>query len=135
MLGTRRRMKEFTKIILIVAGTLSVLLGVLGMFLPLLPTTPFLLLGAVCYGRSSKRFYQRLLNNRLCGKYITNYRENGGITLRQKLTALAVLWISIANTAWFLGSLLWVKLLLFAIASAVTVYLVRIKTVRSVPSI
>ena len=128
-------MKELTKIILIVAGTLSVVLGVVGMFLPLLPTTPFLLLGAVCYGRSSERFYQRLLNNRLCGSYITNYRENGGITLRQKVTALAVLWISIANTAWFLGSLLWIKLLLIAIASAVTVYLVRMRTVRPGPTI
>ena len=121
-------MRKLFQILLITAGTLSVGLGVLGIFVPLLPTTPFLLLGAVCYGRSSEHLYRRLLDNRVCGSYIANYRENGGITLRQKVTALSVLWLSIANSAW-LVPLLWVKLALLVIAAAVTVYLVRLKTI------
>jgi len=124
-------MKRFSKPILIATGTLSVALGAIGMFVPLLPTTPFLLLGAFCYSRSSDRFYRRLLDNRVCGPYITNYRELGGITLRQKVTAISVLWLSIANTAWFVAPPLWAKLALFLVASAVTVYLVRLTTVPS----
>lgn len=116
--------------ILIVIGTLSVILGAIGMFVPLLPTTPFLLLGAFCYSRSSDRFYRRLLDNRVCGSYITNYRERGGITLRQKVMAISVLWLSIVNTVWIFGPVLWTKLALLLVASAVTVYLVRLKTVR-----
>lgn len=122
-------MQELTRILLITAGTISVGLGIVGMFVPLLPTTPFLLLGAVCYGKSSDHLYRRLIENRVCGSYITNYRERGGITRRQKVTVLAVLWLSMANTAWFLAPVIWVKILLLLVASAVTFYLVRLKTV------
>jgi hypothetical protein len=122
-------MNRFKRTFLIAVGTLSVALGAVGMFLPLLPTTPFLLLGAFCFSRSSDRFYRRLLDNRVCGPYITNYRERGGITLRQKVMALSILWLSIVNTAWFVAPPLWAKLALFLVASAVTIYLVRLKTV------
>jgi uncharacterized membrane protein YbaN (DUF454 family) len=124
-------MRRFTRTLLITVGTLSVALGAIGMFLPLLPTTPFLLLGAFCYSRSSDKFYTRLLGNRVCGPYIKNYRERGGITLRQKVMALSVLWLSMANTAWLVAPPLWAKLALFLVASAVTVYLIRLRTVRS----
>lgn len=67
-------MKEFVRILLIVCGTLSLALGILGIFLPVLPTTPFLLLAAACYARSSKRFYHWLMNTPWCGEYIHNYR-------------------------------------------------------------
>ena len=70
-------MENLKKNLLIAAGTLCVVLGVIGMFIPVLPTTPFLLLAAVCYGRSSKRFYHWLLTNRWFGEYIRNYREGG----------------------------------------------------------
>ena len=73
-------MHSLIKIILISVGSLSVLLGILGIFLPLLPTTPFLLLAALCYSRSSERFYQWLVTNRWFGEYIRNYREGRGIT-------------------------------------------------------
>ncbi len=69
---------------LIVAGTICVCLGVAGIFLPLLPTTPFLLLAAVCYAGSSPRFYHWLMNNRWFGRYIKNYREGKGLTLNDE---------------------------------------------------
>lgn len=121
---------EIKKGLFVVAGTLCVVLGVLGMFLPLLPTTPFLLLAAFFYARSSERFYERLLNNRWCGKYIRNYREGKGIAMRQKIVTIAILWITIGYGIWFMGSVTWLNLLLLGIAVGVTIHLIRIKTYR-----
>ena len=118
------------RILLIASGTFFVALGVLGLFLPVLPTTPFLLLAAVCYARSSERFYHWLLTNRWCGEYIRNYREGNGIPRRQKVLTLLLLWLAIGYTAWFVVSLWWVKLILVGIAVGVTVHLARIKTFK-----
>src|SRR5688500_5429854 len=107
---------DIRKAILIFTGTVCVGLGVLGMFLPLLPTTVFLLMAAYCYSRSSERFHDWLLNNRLCGKYISNYRSKRGITVRQKVSTLFTLWASIGLSVWLLGGRFWVTLILAAVA-------------------
>ena len=83
-------MKRLTRVLLIAGGNLCVALAVLGLFLPVLPTTPFLLLAAVCYARSSERFYHWLVTNRWFGAYIRNYREGRGIPLWQSDRHLAV---------------------------------------------
>ena len=70
-------------------GTISVGLGILGVFVPLLPTTPFLLLAAFCFARSSPRFYQQLIGNRWLGDYVQNYRDKRGLPLRIKCLAIA----------------------------------------------
>jgi uncharacterized membrane protein YbaN (DUF454 family) len=123
-------LKDITRILLMVMGTLFVALGVVGMVIPVLPTTPFLLLAAVCYARSSKRFYNWLMTNRWFGEYIRNYREGRGITLRHKLLALSLLWLTIIYSAGFVVSLWWVKLILLGIATGVTLHLVIIKTYK-----
>lgn len=115
---------------LLVVGVVSVALAVLGIFLPLLPTTPFLLLAAFCFARSSQRFYRWLLTNRWFGAYICNYRAGKGIPLKQKLITLVVLWLTIGYTAVFAVSHCWLRLLLVAIALGVTVHLARIRTYR-----
>ncbi len=115
---------------LIGAGTLCVALGVVGMFVPLLPTTPFLLLAAACYARSSQRFYRWLMTNRWCGAYIRNYRAGRGLPLRQKIMVLALLWTTIGATALCVVSLWWVRLLLMLIAVGVTLHLLWIKTYK-----
>jgi len=116
--------------LLIILGTLCVALGVLGMFLPVLPTTPFLLLAAICYGRSSKRFYHWLMTNRWCGEYIRNYREGRGIPLKQKVLTILLLWLTIGSTAWLAVTLWWVRLILLGIAVGVTIHLLRIETYK-----
>jgi uncharacterized protein len=126
-------MKKAKRLLLIAAGTLCVALGVVGMFLPVLPTTPFLLLAAVCYARSSKRFYGWLTTNRWCGEYIRNYREGRGIPRQQKALTILLLWVTIGSTAGFAVSLWWVKLILLGIAVAVTIHLLRIKTFKPEP--
>lgn len=121
---------DIRKAILIFAGTVCVALGVLGMFLPLLPTTVFLLMAAYCYSRSSDRFHSWLVNNRWLGGYIRNYKSGQGVSLRQKITTITILWVSIGFSIWMLGAVFWATLILLAIAVGVTLHLVLIKTYR-----
>ncbi len=131
--GTQVQNKGPVRILLVVCGTLCVTLGILGMILPLLPTTPFLLLAAFCYSRSSKRFYNWLMTNRWCGKYIRNYRQGKGISLKQKLLTILLLWLTIGYAAGFVVRLWWVKIILLGIAIGVTTHLIRIKTFKPGP--
>ena len=121
---------DVRKAFLIFVGTVSVGLGVLGMFLPLLPTTVFLLLGAYCYSRSSERFHNWLINNRWCGSYIQNYRSGRGISMRQKVSTIISLWASIAFSVWMLGAGFWVILLLAGVAIGVSIHILWLKTYR-----
>lgn len=123
--------KEPIRSLLITCGTLCVALGVVGMFLPIMPTTPFLLLAAACYARSSERFYRRLVANRWCGAYIRHYREGGGLPLKQKVFTLLLLWLTMGSTAWLAISAWWLRVLLIGIAVGVTIHLVRIKTCKA----
>jgi len=100
------------------------------MFLPLMPTTVFLLLAAYCYSKSSDRFHKWLLGNRFLGKYITTYRSGQGITVRQKCTTLLTLWASIGFSIWFVGGKFWVTLILAAVAIGVTIHILWLKTYR-----
>ena len=118
------------RILLLVAGTLSVALAILGIFLPLLPTTPLLLLAAWCYARSSERFYRRLLANRWLGPYIRNYREGRGMTARAKASSLVVLWLAMSVTIGVVTPVWWVSLLLVGIGSGVSIFLLRLPTCR-----
>jgi uncharacterized membrane protein YbaN (DUF454 family) len=125
-----RTVKGLLRILMIIAGTLFVGLGVLGIFLPLLPTTPFLLLAAACYARGSKRFYDWLLNNRWFGNYIRDYREKKRIPLRIKIGSVSLLWAAIMLSAvWVVDNPL-VKIILILIAIGVTVHILSIRTLR-----
>ena len=114
----------------ILIGSLFVGLALLGIFLPILPTTPFLLLAAACYARGSDRFYNWLLNNRWFGGYIRNYREGRGIPLRIKLLAITFLWITIGCSAAFVVHTLPLRVILIVIAVAVTTHIIFIRSSR-----
>ncbi|MCK4404246.1 MAG: YbaN family protein [candidate division Zixibacteria bacterium] len=116
--------------ILITAGTLFVGLGVLGIFIPLLPTTPFLLLAAACYAKSSKRFYHWLLTNKWFGNYIKNYREKKGVPLKVKLSSISLLWITILFSAVFVVDTLLFRIILILIAIGVTIHILSIRTLK-----
>ena len=118
------------RVLLIAAGSISVGLGVLGIFLPILPTTPFLLLAAFCYARSSEKFYIWLLTNRWFGEYIRNYREKRGVPLKVKIYTLLLLWITILSSAYFFVPVVWGKILLLMIAIGVSWHLIYIKTLE-----
>ena len=121
--------------LLIAAGTLCVVLAVFGIVLPVLPTTPFLLLAAICYERSSPRFHNWLLTNRWFGSYIKNYREGRGIPLQQKVITLGILWITIVFGVVFMELNWWASLLLFAVAVGVTIHVARIKTMKQAEAV
>ena len=122
--------EKFKKWLLILVGSLSVALAFVGLFLPLLPTTPFLLLAAACYIRSSNRFYHWLIYHRWFGAYIRNYREGRGIPLITKITAMTLLWLTIGYSALFVVSALFVKIVLIGIAFGVTIHLLKTKTLN-----
>ncbi len=112
---------------LIAAGTILVGLAIIGILLPILPTTPFLLLAAACYARSSDRFYKWLMGNRFFGGYIKNYREGKGIPLKVKAYTISLLWATILVTAYFFITDTIVEILLLAIAVGVTVHVLSIR--------
>ena len=120
-------MNRLFRWLLIAAGTISVVLGVLGILLPVLPTTPFLLLAAYCYARSSERFYRWLLPNRFLGEYIRNFRDGRGMLFRQKVITLVLLWLAIGSAVVFVLAADWARLVIVGIALCVTIYLVRLK--------
>ena len=122
-----KTLKKPVKILLIATGTFLIILSIIGIFIPVLPTTPFLLLAAALYARSSKRFYNWLINNRILGRYIKNYREGKGIPLKVKIIAISILWITIGYSAIFAMEILWVRILLVIIAIGVTVHIVRVR--------
>ena len=116
--------------LLLGTGTLFVGIGVLGIFLPLLPTTVFLLIAAACYGRSSERAYRWLMTNRLFGQYLRNYQEERGATVRTKVATIAFLWLGLTAAAYWIDASLWLVAVLAAIGAGVTIHLVRLTTIR-----
>jgi len=131
MRGDREGQSDrFLTKLLIFLGTLFVGLGILGMFLPILPTTPFLLLAAACYARSSKRFYHWLLNNKLFGSYIRDYKERRSIPLKVKIFTISLLWITIILSAIFATDVTLVRIILIVIALCVTVHILSLRTLR-----
>jgi uncharacterized membrane protein YbaN (DUF454 family)/phosphohistidine swiveling domain-containing protein len=114
----------------IAAGTVCIALGVIGMFVPLLPTTPLLLLGAALYLRSSQRLYDWLMRQKYLGTYIRNYREGKGIPLFTKVATLVLLWATISYSALVAIDSLVVRVVLFGIAVGVTVHLLKLPTLH-----
>jgi uncharacterized membrane protein YbaN (DUF454 family) len=112
------------KIVLNLIGCLAVALGVLGIFLPLLPTTPFLLLASACFARGSTRLHHWLQTNRVFGKYLRDYENGKGIPLRAKVWILIVMWASLAYSMWRMDKLA-LQIMLLAIGTGVTIYLTR----------
>lgn len=113
--------------ILFACGCLSVVLGVIGIFLPVLPTTPFLLLAAACFARSSKRFYLWLVLHPKLGPWVRDYLDGEGLPLKGKIWALVLMWASISFSMW-LVPLLWVRVFMLISAVCVTVYILKQKT-------
>ena len=111
--------------LLIVAGTLSLVTGVIGIFLPLLPTVPLVLLAGFCYARSSERLHTWLINNRHFGPIISNFEAGRGVPRRVKVRAITVIWLSMFVSAWIVARLPLV-IMLMVIGLSVSIYLWRL---------
>jgi len=124
-------LQKFVRAFFFVAGSVFLAFGAIGIVLPILPTTPFLLLALACYCRSSKRMTKWVLNNKYFGSYIRRYKEGKGIPIKTKIIAITILWITISYSAFFIVNNWWIiQLILFAIAIAVTIHLIRVPTYR-----
>lgn len=121
---------RLTRIVLRIVGGLLVGLGVLGMFLPLLPTTIFLLGAAACFGKSSPGAYRWLTTNRVFGRHLREYREERGATLGTKVFSISSLWIGITAAVYLVRDMPWLEVVLIAIAMAVTVHLLSLRTIH-----
>jgi hypothetical protein len=117
-----------TKYFYLFSGFLLVIIGVIGIFLPVLPTTIFLILASACFIKSSPKANDWLRNHKILGMYIKNYQDKSGLTIKSKIFNITFLWIMILASAIFFTELWYVRLLLLAIAIGVTIHLLMIKT-------
>ncbi len=116
------------KIIFRILGFTSLTLGIIGIVVPILPTTPFLLLSSYLFLNSSEKLYNWLRNNKILGQYIKDFQDDKAIPLKVKISSISLLWITISISAIFFVHILWLKLLLFAIAIGVTIHILHYKT-------
>ena len=123
-----KSLSTVAKYFYLISGFLLVAIGVIGIFLPLLPTTIFLILASVCFVKSSPRANEWLRNHKVLGAYIKNYQDKSGLTITSKIFNLILLWGMITVSAFLFTDGLYIRLLLFAIAMGVSIHLVMIKT-------
>jgi len=116
--------------ILVVSGTFFLLIGIVGIIIPILPTTPFLLLSAACYAKGSKKFYNWLINNKWLGEYIKNYQEGKGIPINVKILTITFLWITIVFSIILIVTNYLIQIILLIIAIAVTIHILTVKTMK-----
>ena len=118
----------FYRYLYFISGVLLVAIGVIGIFLPILPTTIFLILASACFIKSSPQANEWLRNHKILGAYIKNYQDKSGLTIKTKIINITLLWIMISISALFFTELWYIRVLLLAIAIGVTVHLVMVKT-------
>ena len=118
------------KYILIILGSICLALGVIGIFLPLLPTTPFLLLAAALYVRSSEKLYQWLIHQKYLGTYIRNFREHRALPLRAKVISISMVWITLIYCALMISDEIWLKIFFLILAISVTWHILSYKTLK-----
>lgn len=123
----RQARSPVLRYLLFVCGCVSVVLGVIGIFLPVLPTTPFLLLAAACFARSSKRFYLWLVMHPKLGPWVRDYLDGQGLPLKGKVWALGLMWTSISVSMWIVP-LFWVRIFMLISAISVSIYILKQKT-------
>jgi hypothetical protein len=121
-------MRRSLQAVLLVLGIACVAVGLLGIAVPVLPTTPLLLLAAFLFARSSPRCHHWLLTNPLCGDYVRRYLERRAMRRRHKILTLALLWVGIGCSIAFATSTLWLRLILAAVAIAVTIHVMLIQS-------
>ncbi len=110
------------------AGTIFLSIGVIALIIPVLPTTPFVLLAAACYLRGSPRMHELLMRNRLFGKQLRDYAEGRGISTRAKITSLGFLWLCLGISAFIFVPFLVGDILLLVVGVAVSIHLLSLKT-------
>jgi hypothetical protein len=121
---------RLVRILLINIGWICVTLGVIGIFLPVMPTTVFLLIAAVCFARSSEKFYIWLLTNKYLGRFVLDYMEKRGMTLKSKFLALTTLTLVLGFTIIFAIDPMWLKVMLTSLYIGLIYYILSLNTLK-----
>ncbi|NMB80770.1 MAG: DUF454 domain-containing protein [Ignavibacteria bacterium] len=129
------KLEKFYKYILIGFGWFFVAMGIIGIFVPLMPTTIFFILAAAAFARSSEKFYNWLINHPKFGKFIKDYREKRGMPLKSKVIAITMLIVTIGSSAIFFTEKIGVRILLILIAIGVSSYILSLRTIKSTESL
>jgi len=134
----KKKRNRISRALWLVTGLVCVGLGAIGIVLPILPTTPFLLAAAACFCKSSTRLYNWLISNKWFGEYIRNYKEGKGIPMKTKIVALTVLWVTIGVSTIFILShllppslVLPIQLIMVVIAVGVSIHIIRLSTFKN----
>lgn len=117
-------MKKF----LVVSGFISFVVGIIGLLVPVFPTSPFIILAAALFFRGSDRWYHWILNHRWFGRHVRDYRERGGMARGPKYLLLATVWIAVGVSTIVVLDVLWQRLLLLAFGAALSIWVLRLKT-------
>ncbi len=123
-------LSKIKKVAYFVVGTLALVLGIIGAFLPVLPTTPLILLAGWCYLRSSSEFYEWLISNERFGKTIEDYHSGKGITRNIKKRAIVMMWLMISISSYFFITSIELIAFLYLIAISVSVYIYKQPTLE-----
>lgn len=115
------------KYVIFIAGCILIVIASIGIFLPILPTTPFVILAAMCFSVSSEKAYRLLAKNRFFGPYIENYKTGNGVTVKAKIKGIMMLWVLLIISAVVMHKL-WSSVMLIVIGSVVTIHLLLLKT-------
>lgn len=126
--------KKIYKYLLIGFGWFFVAMGIIGVFVPLMPTTIFFILAAAAFARSSEKFYNWLINHPRFGKFIKDYREKRGMPLKSKVIAVSMLFATIGSSAFFFTEKTSVRIILIIIAIGVSSYIISLKTIKDTDS-
>jgi uncharacterized membrane protein YbaN (DUF454 family) len=124
---TRSRKGRIPRWVLLGLGWTCVALGFVGVFVPGMPTTTFLLMAAWCFYRSSERAHAWLLHHRLLGPYVRAFLSGEGMPVRSKVIAITAMWLTCGTSAWFFVPALWAKILILTCALIGTIAVVRVR--------
>lgn len=120
-------MNALKKNLMIVLGSLAIVIGAIGVALPILPTTPFIIIAALCFSTSSPKMYSWLSNNRYFGEYISNHRDKTGVTKKTKAYSITFLWTLLIVSMFFMKDNTWMLILLIIVGLVVTVHIMLLR--------
>ena len=123
--GRENQKQGIMKIVFISIGMISLVLGIIGIFLPVLPTTPFVLLSAYLFGRSSEKFHRYLYNHKVFGQIVRDFQDKKAIRRKNKIIALITMWVVILSSVIFFMPFWWAKVIVIGIGAGTSIYLIR----------
>lgn len=125
----KKQKTSIGKQLLYFSGFLFLGLGILGVFIPLLPTTPFLLLAASVFMHTNKKIYVWMFNNRWFGKSFREYVKNKSVSRIVKISSLLVLWVTISYSIFFVVENMWIRFVLVLVLVGVSIHILKLKTI------